>query len=45
MQNIDSFVNDVKWYLRLEHIGQDHLKRLANVSLLGFIDKIDLPMC
>ena len=38
-------MNDVKWHARLGHIGQDRLKRLAKVGLLGSIDKIDLPVC
>ena len=29
----------------LGHIGQDDLKRLAKVGLLGSIDKIDLSVC
>ena len=40
-----SFMNDVKWHARLGHIGQDRLKRLAKVDLLGYIDKIDFPVC
>ena len=40
-----SYVNDVKWHARLGHIGQDRLKRLAKADLLGYIDKIDLPVC
>ena len=40
-----SSVNDVKWHARLGHIGQDRLKRLAKASLLGSIDKINLPVC
>ena len=38
-------MNDVKWHVRLGHIGQNCLKRLAKAGLLGFIDKIDLPIC
>ena len=38
-------MNDVKWHARLGHIGQDRLKRLSKVGLLGSIDKIDLPVC
>ena len=41
----DSLVHDVKWYVRLGHIGQDRLKRLAKASLLGPIEKIDLSIC
>ena len=40
----DSLVHDVKWHARLGHIGQDQLKRLAKVGLLGSIEKIDLPI-
>ena len=40
-----SSVNNVKWHARLGHIGQDRLKRLAKIGLLGSIDKIDLPVC
>ena len=38
-------MNDVKWHGRLGHLGQDRLKRLAKVGLLGSINKIDLPVC
>ena len=38
-------MNDVKWHARLGHLGQNRIKRLAKASLLGFIDKIDLPIC
>ena len=38
-------MNDIKWHARLGHIGQDRLKRLAKAGLLGFIDKIDVPVC
>ena len=38
-------MNDVKWHARLGHIGQDHLKKLAKACLLGYIDKLDLPVC
>ena len=40
-----SSVNDVKWHARLGHIGQDRLKRLTKIGLLGSIDKIDLLVC
>ena len=40
-----SSMNDVKWHTRLGHIGQDRLKRLAKVGLLGSINKIDLSVC
>ena len=38
-------MNDVKWHNRLEHIGQDRLKRLAKASHLESIDKMDLLVC
>ena len=40
-----SSMNDVKWHARLGHIGQDRLKRLTKIGLLGSIDKIDLLVC
>ena len=39
-----SSMSDVKWHAGLGHIRQDCLKRLAKASLLGSIDKIDLPV-
>ena len=41
----DSLVHDVKWHVRLEHIGQNRLKRLAKAGLLESIKKIYLPIC
>ena len=42
--NNNSLVHDVKWHVRLGHIEQDRLKRLAKYGLLGSIEKIDLPI-
>ena len=41
----DSLVHDVKWHARLGHIRLDRLKRLVKTNLLGYIEKIDLPIC
>ena len=38
-------MNDVKWHARLGRIRQDCLMRLAKAGLLGYIDKIYLPVC
>ena len=37
--------DSVIWHARLGHIGQDCLKRLAKVGLLGSLAKVKLPIC
>ena len=35
----------MKWYSRLNYIGQDPMNRLAIEGLLGQIENVDLPNC
>lgn len=37
--------NIITWHARLGHIGQDQLNRLARVSLIGLLSKMELPVC
>ena len=37
--------DNVIWYVRLWHIGQDHLKKLAKAGILGSLTKVKLPIC
>ena len=37
--------DSVIWHVRLRHIGQDRLKRLAQAGLLGSLAKVKLPIC
>ena len=37
--------DSVSWHARLGHIGQNRLKWLARVGLVGSLAKVKLPIC
>ena len=43
--NVNDDVNVNIWHVRLGHIGQDKMNRLAKKCLLRSLNKIELPTC